>query len=155
MASSQPSRQRVAVESSLLEFVAVVPPFLKRASADFLAPHRPVVPFSPPYPHTPRFFNGVYGDIPQVGPPFRFAWLPKSNDANSYWNAWRKVTISFPKRDLHRVAEHWRTFGARVSPLTGSLRLDANPVNAILNYLIGSQVGVKKLRRRYCEILLR
>jgi hypothetical protein len=32
-------------------------------------------------------------------------------------------------------ADHWRTFGARISPLTGSPRLAANPPNAILNYL--------------------
>jgi hypothetical protein len=29
---------------------------------------------------------------------------------------------------------HWRTFGSRTSPLTGSPRLAANPANAILNY---------------------
>ena len=30
---------------------------------------------------------------------------------------------------------HWRVFGTRVSPLTGSPRLAVNPPNAILNYL--------------------
>jgi hypothetical protein len=45
------------------------------------------------------------------------------------------LPINFPKNDLKRVPEHWRTFGARVSPLTGSPRLAANPPNAILNYL--------------------
>src|SRR6266567_4181561 len=30
---------------------------------------------------------------------------------------------------------HWRTFGTRKSPLSGSPRLAANPANAILNYL--------------------
>src|SRR5262249_22148449 len=39
------------------------------------------------------------------------------------------------KNDLKRVPDHWRSFGARVSPLTGSPRLAANPSNAILNYL--------------------
>jgi len=33
------------------------------------------------------------------------------------------------------VPEHWHTFGARISPLSGSPRLAANPPNAILNYL--------------------
>jgi hypothetical protein len=33
------------------------------------------------------------------------------------------------------VPEHWRTFQARRSPLSGSPRLAANPVNAVLNYL--------------------
>ncbi len=43
--------------------------------------------------------------------------------------------MNFPKSDLPRVPDHWRSFGARVSPLTGSPRLAANPANAILNYL--------------------
>src|SRR6266567_5533465 len=30
---------------------------------------------------------------------------------------------------------HWRTFGTRKSPLSGSPRLAANPANAMLNYL--------------------
>lgn len=55
--------------------------------------------------------------------------------AHAYWGAWRKLPVNFPKKDLHRVPEHWRSFGARVSPLTGSPRLAANPVNAMLNYL--------------------
>jgi CRISPR-associated endonuclease Cas1 len=55
--------------------------------------------------------------------------------AGSYWAAWRNVPVAFPKKDLLLVAEHWRKFGARISPLTGSPRLAANPVNAILNYL--------------------
>src|SRR5579864_5484733 len=55
--------------------------------------------------------------------------------AGAYWSAWRNLTINFPKTDLRRVPEHWRTFGSRQSPLTGSCRLAANPVNAILNYL--------------------
>jgi hypothetical protein len=33
------------------------------------------------------------------------------------------------------VPEHWRVFGLRKSPLTGSPRNAANPANAILNYL--------------------
>jgi hypothetical protein len=41
----------------------------------------------------------------------------------------------FPKKDIQRVPEHWRAFGARRSPLTGSPRLAVNPPNAILNYL--------------------
>jgi hypothetical protein len=45
------------------------------------------------------------------------------------------MPVNFPKNDLKRVPQHWRSFGARVSPLTGSPRLAANPPNAILNYL--------------------
>lgn len=55
--------------------------------------------------------------------------------AKSYWSAWRNLTISFPSKDVHRVPLHWRAFGSRVSPLTGSPRLAVNPVNAVLNYL--------------------
>ena len=45
------------------------------------------------------------------------------------------MPINFPKNDLPRIPDHWCSFGARVSPLTGSPRLAANPPNAILNYL--------------------
>jgi CRISPR-associated endonuclease Cas1 len=61
--------------------------------------------------------------------------LLESRAAHSYWSAWRKVPVNFPKREFHRVPEYWRTFGTRVSPLTGSPRLAANPVNAMFNYL--------------------
>jgi CRISPR-associated endonuclease Cas1 len=54
---------------------------------------------------------------------------------HAYWFAWRTVAVNFPKADLRRVAEHWRNFGARISPLTHSPRLAVNPPNAILNYL--------------------
>lgn len=55
--------------------------------------------------------------------------------ASAYWSAWRGVSIAFPKSDLARVPEHWRSFGTRKSPLSGSPRLAANPPNAILNYM--------------------
>src|SRR5437016_4530882 len=61
--------------------------------------------------------------------------LIESQAARVYWSAWSTLPINFPKNDLKRVPEHWRSFGARVSPLTGSSRLAANPPNAILNYL--------------------
>jgi CRISPR-associated endonuclease Cas1 len=61
--------------------------------------------------------------------------LIESQAARAYWSAWSTLPINFPKNDLSRVPEHWRSFGARVSPLTGSPRLAANPPNAILNYL--------------------
>jgi CRISPR-associated endonuclease Cas1 len=59
----------------------------------------------------------------------------ESQAAYAYWSAWRILRINFPKRDLHRVPNHWRVFDARISPLTGSPRLATNPANAILNYL--------------------
>ena len=46
----------------------------------------------------------------------------------AYWSAWRTLSISFPKKDLHRVPDHWRVFGARESPLTKSPRKAANKV---------------------------
>jgi CRISPR-associated protein Cas1 len=59
----------------------------------------------------------------------------ESQAAYEYWSAFRSVAVQFPKRDLHRVPEHWRTFGTRQSPITKSPRLAINPTNAILNYL--------------------
>jgi CRISPR-associated endonuclease Cas1 len=61
--------------------------------------------------------------------------LIESQAALAYWSAWRNLPINFPKNDLNRVPDHWRCFGARISPLTGSPRLSVNPANAILNYL--------------------
>ena len=59
----------------------------------------------------------------------------ESRGAYAYWGAWSDLPIMFPKVDLRRVPDHWQTFKNRVSPLTGSPRLAANPVNAMLNYL--------------------
>jgi CRISPR-associated endonuclease Cas1 len=61
--------------------------------------------------------------------------LLESRGAYAYWGAWNNLPINFPKADLRRVPDHWRTFRNRVSPLTGSPRLAANPLNAMLNYL--------------------
>src|ERR1035438_4758315 len=61
--------------------------------------------------------------------------LIESQAARAYWSAWSTLPINFPKNQLSRVPEHWRSFGARVSPLTGSPRHATNPPNAILNYL--------------------
>jgi CRISPR-associated endonuclease Cas1 len=61
--------------------------------------------------------------------------LLEAQAALAYWSAWRTVPVIYPKNDLRRVPDHWRTFGTRVSPLTGSPRLAVNPPNAMLNYL--------------------
>jgi CRISPR-associated endonuclease Cas1 len=61
--------------------------------------------------------------------------LLEARGAYAYWGAWSDLPITFPKVDLRRVPDHWRIFKNRVSPLTGSPRLAANPVNAMLNYL--------------------
>jgi CRISPR-associated endonuclease Cas1 len=59
----------------------------------------------------------------------------ESQAAAAYWSAWHDLAITFPKNDLIRVPDHWRTFDARKSPLSGSPRLATNPANAMLNYL--------------------
>jgi CRISPR-associated endonuclease Cas1 len=59
----------------------------------------------------------------------------ESRAAVAYWSVWRDLPISFPKADQCRVPIHWRSFGMRASPLTGSPRLAVNPPNAMLNYL--------------------
>jgi CRISPR-associated endonuclease Cas1 len=61
--------------------------------------------------------------------------LIESQGARAYWSAWSTLPVNFPKNDLSRVPEHWRSFGTRVSALTGSPRHATNPTNAILNYL--------------------
>lgn len=59
----------------------------------------------------------------------------ESRAAFAYWSAWRDLPVTFPQYDLRRLPAHWRTFGKRHSPLSGSPRLACNPPNAILNYL--------------------
>jgi CRISPR-associated endonuclease Cas1 len=59
----------------------------------------------------------------------------EASAALGYWSGWSNLGIQYPRIDLRRVPDHWQTFGARVSPLTGSPRLGVNPPNAILNYL--------------------
>ena len=61
--------------------------------------------------------------------------LYESQAALAYWTAWREMPITFPRNDLPKVPDHWRTFGSRLSPLTRSPRLAVNPPNAMLNYL--------------------
>jgi CRISPR-associated endonuclease Cas1 len=61
--------------------------------------------------------------------------LIEAQAGQAYWSAWDALPITFPTKDLYRVPDHWRVFGARRSPITGSQRLAINPPNAILNYL--------------------
>jgi CRISPR-associated endonuclease Cas1 len=58
----------------------------------------------------------------------------ESQAAQAYWSAWYSLSVNFPTADLSRVPEHWRSFGTRKSPITGSPRLAVNPANAMLNY---------------------
>jgi len=66
---------------------------------------------------------------------FEAIGLLESQAAAEYWSVWEGIPITFPKSDLRRVPEHWRIFAGRRSPISGSQRLAANPLNAILNYL--------------------
>jgi len=78
--------------------------------------------------------SGYRAQLAQAETPERIR-LIESRAAGAYWATWRSLPINFPRKDEPRVPEHWRTFGTRVSPLTGSPRLAVNPPNAILNYL--------------------
>jgi CRISPR-associated endonuclease Cas1 len=61
--------------------------------------------------------------------------LIESQAARCYWKSWSDLPIHWPRKDECRVAEHWKRFGSRISPLTHSPRLAANPPNALLNLL--------------------
>ncbi len=61
--------------------------------------------------------------------------LIEAQAASAYWSAWRALPFTFPKKDSPRIPEHWRTFGTRISPLTGSPRLAVTPGCAMMNYL--------------------
>ena len=58
----------------------------------------------------------------------------EANAAYSYFGACRNIPVLWPKADLQRIPEHWRTVGSRQSPLSGGPRLAITPVHAILNY---------------------
>ncbi len=58
----------------------------------------------------------------------------ESRAAAEYWDTWRDIPVTFPKKDANRVPTHWTTFGTRHSPLTGGPRSAVNPSNALLNY---------------------
>lgn len=59
----------------------------------------------------------------------------ESQAASLYWNRWSNVPVHFARKGRGRIPEHWSTFGARTSPLSGSPRKAGGPANAILNYL--------------------
>jgi hypothetical protein len=59
----------------------------------------------------------------------------EADGAQAYWKAWHDLPIMYPRIDLPRVPAHWQQFGSRMSALTNSPRLAANPPNAMLNYL--------------------
>jgi len=58
----------------------------------------------------------------------------EANAAASYFREWRDLPVSWPKADLQKIPQHWRSVGSRQSPLTGGPRLAVTPVHALLNY---------------------
>jgi hypothetical protein len=55
--------------------------------------------------------------------------------ANVYWNAWGEIDVPFVRKDMPRVADHWRAFEGRRSAVNvGTSRSATDPANALLNY---------------------
>jgi|HubBroStandDraft_2_1064218.scaffolds.fasta_scaffold02902_7 CRISPR-associated endonuclease Cas1 len=79
--------------------------------------------------------NGVCGALTRLDCADRIdrVLIAEAQAAEAYWDAWADVPMTFAQRD--RVPDHWRTFGARRSPLTLAPRNAANPLNACLNLL--------------------
>lgn len=58
----------------------------------------------------------------------------ESQAAVSYFSSLRDVQVLWPKADLRRIPQHWRTVGARQSPLSSGPRLAVTPFHAVLNF---------------------
>src|SRR5262249_15984418 len=71
--------------------------------------------------------------------------LIESQAARAYWNAWSDIPVMYPREDLKRIPEHWKTFNQRISVLTGSPRLATNPPNPILNFCYSILEGESRL----------
>jgi len=71
--------------------------------------------------------------------------IVEAQAAKLYWQAWSDLPVRWPRNDERRVPEHWKRFGSRVSPLTHSPRLAANPPNAILNLLYSAVEAESRL----------
>ena len=55
--------------------------------------------------------------------------------ANVYWNAWSEIEVPFVRKDVPRVADHWRAFEGRRSAVNvGTSRSATDPANDLLNY---------------------
>ena len=60
-------------------------------------------------------------------------WL-EAYAANAYFGALRDIPVQWPKADLSRLPEHWKSIGSRHSPLSGGPRLAVTAFHAVLNY---------------------
>lgn len=71
--------------------------------------------------------------------------LIEAQAAKLFWHSWADLPILWPRKDETRVPDHWKRFASRISPLTHSPRLAANPPNALLNFLYGLLEGEARL----------
>jgi CRISPR/Cas system-associated endonuclease Cas1 len=65
---------------------------------------------------------------------FQAIRISEAHAAVAYLAALRNFPVLWPKVDLSRIPDHWRTVGNRHSPLSGGPRLAVTPVHAILNF---------------------
>jgi CRISPR-associated endonuclease Cas1 len=61
--------------------------------------------------------------------------LAEAQAAKMYWSQWADVPIRWPSKDEVLVPAHWKRFISRISPVTHSQRLAANPPNACMNLI--------------------
>src|SRR6266545_720078 len=70
-----------------------------------------------------------------IAPTVREALVAEAHAAAVYWKVWSRLTLKSSRGAQVSLPEHWRNAGDRRSPLSGSPRLAATPVAAMLNYL--------------------
>jgi CRISPR-associated endonuclease Cas1 len=75
------------------------------------------------------------GEMVNDAPDLAGVLAGEARAASAYWQAWSTLPIPFAASMVHRLPEHWRTFGQRASLLGSGPRLATNPAGAILNYL--------------------
>lgn len=61
--------------------------------------------------------------------------LVEARGSKKYWSAWTGVAIRWARKDERRVPNSWKIFSSRISPLTHSPRLAADPMNACMNLI--------------------
>src|SRR5438552_6672417 len=45
--------------------------------------------------------------------------IVEANAAACYFREWRDIPVTWPRADLQKIPDHWRSVGSRQSPLTG------------------------------------
>ncbi len=75
-------------------------------------------------------------DLDQVPAQQPADFLPiEAEIASAYWRGWEHLNVEFVEADLQRIPEHWRSFGRRSSPISGTPHRAGSPAAAMLNYL--------------------